>query len=187
MLLVVAIIGIMSVISMPFLVHSIRGNRLRTAARTVVMSGRYARSMALLRQEGFLLMINLESASLSAGPGTIASLPTSTNGEKRLSSELSQSSFGVIPEHSAAAGEDRVPSPSGSSGQSVTINRQLEGVKIDSITVGEESPKTEGSVIIPFYSNGRCEPYSIKLTDDSGAIMHITVDPLASARTERED
>ena len=49
-LLVVAIIGVVTAVSTPYFVRSIRGNRLRVAARTVVMAGRYARSMAVLRQ-----------------------------------------------------------------------------------------------------------------------------------------
>ena len=51
LLMVVAIIAIITAITIPQLVASTRGNRLRAATRLVVMAGRYARSMAVLRQE----------------------------------------------------------------------------------------------------------------------------------------
>jgi len=65
LLLVVAIIGVITAITVPNLVRSIRGNRLRAAVRTVVMIGKYTRSMALLKQERSDLIINIDDASLS--------------------------------------------------------------------------------------------------------------------------
>ena len=50
LLLVLVIIGVVTAVTIPNVVRSIKGNRLRTAARTVVKAGRYARSMAVLRQ-----------------------------------------------------------------------------------------------------------------------------------------
>ncbi|NQT92448.1 MAG: prepilin-type N-terminal cleavage/methylation domain-containing protein [Lentisphaerae bacterium] len=58
-LLVVAIIGVVTAVTTPYFVRSIRGNRLRVAARTVVMAGRYARSMAVLRQEELRVRFDL--------------------------------------------------------------------------------------------------------------------------------
>ncbi|MEI7438032.1 MAG: prepilin-type N-terminal cleavage/methylation domain-containing protein, partial [bacterium] len=49
-LLVMAILAVVSAVTVPSFVRSIRGNRLRTAGRTVVAVTRYARSMALLHQ-----------------------------------------------------------------------------------------------------------------------------------------
>lgn len=51
LLLVLAIVGVATAVTLPNLVRSTRGNRMRAAARTVVMAGRYARSMAVLRQQ----------------------------------------------------------------------------------------------------------------------------------------
>lgn len=66
-LLVLAIIGVVTAITLPNLVKSIRGNRLRTASRSIVMAGRYARSMAVLKQTEMALMFNLDSAKISVG------------------------------------------------------------------------------------------------------------------------
>lgn len=65
LLLVLAIIGIITAITIPNFVKSIRGNRLRTAARTVVMAGRYARSMAVLKQKEMAVSFNLDSGKIS--------------------------------------------------------------------------------------------------------------------------
>jgi len=65
--LILAIIGVVSAITLPNLVKSIRGNRLRTASRSIVMAGRYARSMAVLKQTEMALMFNLDSAKISVG------------------------------------------------------------------------------------------------------------------------
>jgi type II secretion system protein H len=66
-LLVLAILAVATAVTTPYLVHSIRGNRLRTAARDVVMAGRYARSMAVVRQEELALTFDLDGARISVG------------------------------------------------------------------------------------------------------------------------
>ncbi|MBN2302434.1 MAG: prepilin-type N-terminal cleavage/methylation domain-containing protein [Lentisphaerae bacterium] len=67
LLLVLAIIGVVSAVSIPTFVRSIRGNRLRAALRTVVMAGKYARSMAVLEQERKTLTFNLAAGEVSVG------------------------------------------------------------------------------------------------------------------------
>jgi len=61
-MLVLAIIAVLTAVTMPQFVRSIRGQRLRAAAQTVVMAGRYARTMAIVRQQGLRL-------SFGAGAG----------------------------------------------------------------------------------------------------------------------
>jgi len=67
LLLVVAIIAVIAAVSTPSFVRSIRGNRLRVATRTVVMAGRYARSMAVVRQEELPLRFDLDGGKVSVG------------------------------------------------------------------------------------------------------------------------
>ena len=69
LLLVLAIIGVVTAITMPSLVRSIRGNRLREAVRTVVMMGKYTRSTALLEQKQAELVITIDTASLEVKDG----------------------------------------------------------------------------------------------------------------------
>lgn len=65
LLLVLAIIGIAAAITLPNFVKSIRGNRLRVAARSVVMAGKYAKSMAVLKQTEMTVTFNLDSGEIS--------------------------------------------------------------------------------------------------------------------------
>ncbi len=62
--LVILVMGIVSVAVFPVVGRSLRGARLRTAGRSTVMLGRYARSMAVLRQEDLRLVFDLDAGSL---------------------------------------------------------------------------------------------------------------------------
>lgn len=77
LLLVVVIIGIAIGITMPSLVTSIQGQRLKTAARTMVTVARYARSMAVLKQTDLTLSFNLASGQVDL-TSTNVSLPRFT-------------------------------------------------------------------------------------------------------------
>jgi prepilin-type N-terminal cleavage/methylation domain-containing protein len=50
LLLVITILGIISAVAVPAFVRSVSANRLQTAALRVVIAGRYARSMAVLKR-----------------------------------------------------------------------------------------------------------------------------------------
>lgn len=64
LLLVIVIIGIAAGIVMPSFVRSIRGQRLKTAARAMVTVARYARSMAVLKQTDLTLSFNLATGQI---------------------------------------------------------------------------------------------------------------------------
>ncbi len=67
-LMVALIIGFMVAVSVPYMVKSIRGNRLRTAARSVIQMARYARTKAILSQGRYILEIHSGSGRLVASP-----------------------------------------------------------------------------------------------------------------------
>jgi len=71
-LLVIAIMAIVAAVTLPTFVSSIRGNRLRTAARMVTMAGRYARSMAVLRQQEMVLEFNVSAGTFGVHPAAAA-------------------------------------------------------------------------------------------------------------------
>ena len=78
LLLVLAIVGVITAVTLPNLVRSLRGNRLTVAARTVVMAGRYARSMAVLKQEEVTVTFTYQTegkpATVSVSGKTIPNL-----------------------------------------------------------------------------------------------------------------
>jgi type II secretion system protein H len=69
MLLVLAILAIVSAIVLPSFAKSMGGNRLRTATRTIVKAGRYARSIAVLKQAPITLVFDMDGSSISVVGG----------------------------------------------------------------------------------------------------------------------
>lgn len=64
LLLVIIIVGIVAGIAAPSFVRSIQGQKLKTAARTMVTVARYARSMAILKQTDLTLSFNLTTGQI---------------------------------------------------------------------------------------------------------------------------
>ncbi len=69
-ILVLVIMGVITAVTVPSVISSIRGNRLRVASRTVIRMGRYARSMAVLKQSPVTVTFDIAKgrvAAISAG------------------------------------------------------------------------------------------------------------------------
>ncbi len=64
LLMVLILISIMLGIASPFLLRSIQGHRLTTAARTLTTVARYARSMALLKQSDLAITFNVDTGHI---------------------------------------------------------------------------------------------------------------------------
>ncbi len=172
-LLVLAIMAIVTVIAMPTMVHSIRGNRLRTAARTVAMAGRYARSMALLQQREMALTFDLDKATLTiAASGAGESQPEPRDVIAEAPAEL------------ASTGTDST-NRLDIRAESEVITRALEQVTFAAVAIGDSGATdvSEGSCQIVYRSNGLCTPYRVTIADTYGGSVTIDVDALGSAVT----
>ena len=66
-MLVVLIIGVALTVAVPEMTKSIRGNKLRTAASSIVKAGKYARSMAILSQQPVRLTFHKADGRVEAG------------------------------------------------------------------------------------------------------------------------
>jgi len=172
--MVLAILGIITLITMPYLVKSIRGNRLRVAANTLVSAGRYARSMAILGNREMVLSFDIPKATLhisplhaSPPPQPDATLPETTS-----------------PENSTPTPDS---SPPPRSSPSFSITRELDAVRIASVELEHQDDRSSGDATVLYRSNGRCIPYEVLLVDEYGAAMRISVDALSSAEAHRED
>ncbi len=165
LLLVMVIIGVVTAVTVPQYVRSMQGNRLRTAARTVVAAGRYARSMAVLHQRAVALRFDLASATITvdiagaAAPGPRAEDP------------------------------EAPPGPPSGPAMAVRLVRALDLVTIEQVRVQGRAamPEQESVVDVIYQSNGRCMPYVLRLADREGGVVEIRVDALASAVVQRED
>ncbi len=182
LMLVVALVALLAMVTVPSFVQSIRGNRLRAAARTVVSAGRYARSMALLQQRPAELIFMLD--------------------EGRIEIHLRQRMSEVTEDGDAppVAGADAAPQSAGwepaqalpetSPAAAVfadSLKRRLEGVKIVAVSFDSTTDEIgqEGTVrVVTYGSNGRCRPYKVLLEEEHGDRALITVGILGDATVE---
>ena len=178
LLLVVAIIAVMTAVTLPSFVQSIRGRRLQVATRTVVMAGRYARSMAVMSQQEYALRFDLDEARITVGPaqrrGPVARTGSDTGRDTFAPGESSAEPGAVAPTASA---------PGGSS----EIERILDRVRISTVDEEKEDhpPADSGKVTILYRTSGRCAPYTVKIVDEDGNTSTVEVDALASAETKQ--
>lgn len=179
-LMVLAILGITTVVSMPYLVKSIRGNRLRVAGGTVVKAGRYARTMALLHTREMKLILEIDAARLRVEP-RYEVMPTKTADGVSPSADAGNPRVTVSP-----PGEGEPPPPVPSNPR-LNISRELDAVRIDYVEPEHGPRETQGTVTVIYHTNGRCTPYEVRLRDEQGNAMVVTVDALSSAEARRED
>lgn len=165
MLLVVTMMGIVTLMSVPTLVQSIRGNRLRTATRTVVAAGKYARSMAVMKQQELRLVFHIDAGRIEVtGAGGSA---VSTGGDELIENDRDEVEEKDEPQ--------RGPS---------ILSRELNKAQIEHVDIENEGMISEGSCSVVYGRNGRCTPYSVVLVDKRGGRQTITVDALSTARAE---
>ena len=100
-MLVVVILGIVAAVGVPAMLRSIAGNRLRSAASTVVKSGRYARSMAVMRQTSVQLVFHPKAGLIDA----------SGSGDVHLTRELDRVHIArvTVEGRDASAADESVP------------------------------------------------------------------------------
>jgi type II secretory pathway pseudopilin PulG len=166
LLLVAAILAIISLIAVPAFVRSTRGNRLRTAARTVVASGRYARSMALMRQAPVGVTFDL-----NAGRIVIREAGTSTRTADEDAAAVRETPTGP-----------GAPPPEERGDTLAAVERILDRVRLARVEPAEGDAVLEGRYTVIYGTNGRCLPYTVTVEDARGAALQVEVDALASAR-----
>lgn len=181
LLLVVAIIGVVTAITLPAFVASTRGNRLRAAARTVVQMGRYARSMAVLRQGDMVVTFDLDRHTVSARPGEGAT----TNALSGDGDAGAEDAVGTAPLAVDQSPESDRPAGAGHATGAETLTRKLEPVTIDYVDPGgNAAPVRQGVFTAVFSGNGRCTPYTVQIRDPFNTAVRIDVDALAVTATE---
>ena len=187
-MMVVVIIGITTLIVLPSFVKSIRGNRLRAASRSVIMMGRYARSMAVLHQKDMVLTFQIGRNEIAVHPAAIP--PPSTNSPGSAALPGFNISVSGAQDGSVAMGGAAPDASGGTSGVvaavQMDIQRALDGVSIDYVEVEGKERETEGTRAIVYRLNGTCLPYSVRLADSNEHAMVITVDALSSAEAKAE-
>lgn len=203
-LLVMAIIAVVSAITVPSFVRSIRGNRLRTAGRTVVAVARYARSMALLHQNEIEVAFMLEKGAIVVASRDRPQAALQATGEvdvaiaearARMTRTAAADAGTTAP---AAAGESNAADSAAEAAPSaglpatlpdVYLTRVLDGVAIESVVKSagaDGGGSATGGVRVLYRTNGRCEPYEVLLRDHEQRSLRIKVDALSTPTVERE-
>ena len=201
-LLVIAIIVVISAVTLPSFVRSISGNRLRTAGRTVVAVTRYARSMALLHQTEIevAFVLNKSTILVASHDRNVAALQATGEVEVAVAEARARMAQTAASANSAMAPAVReTPEADGEYGAApplaapeqlpeIHLTRVLDGVTIESVqlTQKNESDAPEGGVRILYRSNGRCDPYEVILRDHDQRTLRIKVDALPTPTVERE-
>ena len=185
LLLVIVIISVVTAVSVPSFVNSMRGNRRRMAARTVIAAGRYARSMAVLHQRTMAITFNLEDASLVIAEykGGATSLDRASEDDPREDEDGEGPS---ALERAFDEGAAERPRAGAAAGVSPRLERKLDAdgkVSIAHVNIEGEPDRLEGSCVVVYQSNGRCIPYEVRIVDFQEEGIVIKVDALASAIT----
>jgi type II secretion system protein H len=179
LLLVAAIIAIVTVVVVPSMVKSIKGNRMRVATKTVVTAGKYARSMAVLKQKEMAVIFDIERSSVKIMP-VKRDLAAPTNGVAAAAAD-GLTGAGNPDQSEPAVTDDKIST--GFTGEN-EIERELDLVSIISVDAGGED-QSKGICTIIYSNNGRCAPYKVRLQDEDGNINEIKVDALGSAETSK--
>ena len=166
-LLVLAIIGIVTAITLPQFVNSMRGNRLRVAVSSVIRAGRFARSMAVMKQTDLVLSFDIDKGIMSVSEVSIVN-PPETNDINNVTEDQDGTPIVVKPVVK----------------KKELLSRKLDQVSFEYIDINGDTT-SGGTCSIIYSSNGRCDPYTVKVKDKYGKSVVIKVDALSSARTEK--
>lgn len=170
MLLVIGIIAILVATSTPYLVKSMRGNRLRTAGRSVVQLARYARTMAILNGESYTISFDIGASKVSVASGGAAAEPDEESdpdawyGDESGGDGTIESRDVGIPVITAGGG----------------VTRPLDRVRI--VSFYTRGGSSSGNSIV-YRHNGRNTPYEVILADQDGRELVIRVDAVGTVMT----
>jgi prepilin-type N-terminal cleavage/methylation domain-containing protein len=179
MLVVVAIIGICVTLTIPYFVEAQRGAALRSSAQTIIMTAKYARSMALLKQIDYAVLVDkgasqVELVSLSQAPGAADQSKfvdeRSARNLKLSESADSQSNFspdGLV--------DTNAPPPLPPI-KSELVRDLEEGVSIKEMTLDTGSGREREISWIFFNRNGTSSGFKIRIEDARGSAAEIEMD-----------
>lgn len=168
-LLVVVILLVTSALAVPSFIRSFRGAKLRAAARAVVMSHRYARAMAVLKQTDAAILYDSKKGSIEIV--TVKS-----------SDEAARNKF-----LDNRAGTGETPSGHARTEQRETADTIVseltrvvpEGVRIERLESSHVQREKDGLYWVMYYANGMCDDYTLHLIDEHQKRALIKVDPIS--------
>ena len=173
LLLVIVIMMLAAAMAVPSFIRSYRGAKLRTSARAVVMSHRYARGMAVLKQVQVAALFDVKKNTIEIVSVTDES--ALTHHDKVFEERNKQAEEEV----KATSGEEiKAAAPAGGV-VSELVRPLAEGVHIAHFESEKVEQEKDGIYWVNYYRNGMCDPYSMELRDEYYKSATVTVDPLS--------
>ena len=168
-ILVIVVIVIISAISLPNFSSSLRGNKLRSSARTINRMAKYAHSMAIMREERMTLVLNPENMEIFLG----GPVEVTNTADGELDQDVLKR-LGYI--------ED-----DGADEASVSdIEKEVQRFLPDDLSVQsfkknwtDEDDAFSEVYRIHFYPNGQCEWFKLALVDRKGDGIWLEIDPIS--------
>ena len=190
LLLVVAILGIVTAVTLPQMSVALGGGRVRIAARTVAQSGRYARTMAILHQTERELVLDIEAKQIrvQAGGGDRAAMMEDALGlglGRPSAPDTALDDDGVV-RVDAGVGtvgvDTNAPLTGREFAEEIATEYTIEGVQLtflgydDTVDDGDgPGEQDEGSVTLRYHSNGTCRPYRVRVSEEGGGLTFVVV------------
>ncbi|WP_372794860.1 prepilin-type N-terminal cleavage/methylation domain-containing protein [Pontiella sp.] len=173
-ILVVVVILIISAIALPSFSSSLKGNKLRTTARTISRMSRYARGMAIMREQKMTVVLNHETLEIYLG-GDLARTNSASDGE------LDFQAFKNL---------GYTDGGSASSAQNAGIEKEVYKFLPNDLNIRkfdkewrEEDDAFQDLYLIRFFPNGQCEKFEIEIEDDRGTAIRMENDPISGKIT----
>jgi len=169
LLMVIVISLLASALAIPSFIRSYRGAKLRTSARAVVMSHRYARSMAVLKQVNAAILYDskkgeIEIVTVSSSKSKDRDMFLDARGERTGVKSVDEKT-----EETAPAGVN-----------SEMIRDLADDVVIDDFEMRDKSiQEDDGIYWVNYFRNGMCDKYTIRLRDKYHKTATIKIDGLS--------
>jgi len=172
LLLVIVISALVAGLAVPALMRTLRGERLRAAARAVVTSHRLARATAALRAEAVELRLD----------------PIQRRIEVSRRAPPEPAADGTSAAEAAPDEQTGVPAALQRDARVIESRRAWSAeVSLIRVDVRDETLEGNDPVLIPYRPGGDCPAYAVFLNDDRGDRAIVRVDPVTGkARVEYE-
>lgn len=172
-LVVVTITLIAAGIAIPSFARAMQGQRLRTSARIIATSHKFARNMAVLRQRPMALLIDRLNNQISMVE--LESKRSMSGMDMFLDTRAEGAQVQSAPDEKAVdEAEKVVPTIS----ESETHNLE-NGVKVTDFKSDGDVVSREGVYWINYYPSGMSDGFEIRLTDERGKQAKITADSIS--------
>lgn len=192
LMIVVFILGIITAVIVPNFSAFIKGNRIKMSVKSVILAGKYAKSVAVLRQKETALFFDFDSNKIYIDFVSAASVVAAPFADEDLP-DFEENDAGVF---ETIVSKQNLHSATDEHLEGIdAIERNLEdGVVFESVAVNVfeefsdiDNTYREGICQVVYYTNGRCEPYVVTLGLDSAQLVTISVDALGFVETTYDE